>query len=330
MEVSEEIDPTEKWGKRALRNPNRRKPDSLLNSQDIDVSKDHYKSIKLLQNGYIEKKKKGLNVQNTCAIDSMLHCLAYLYINDKDFNDTVNNIKTNQRCLRNASNCIIDIIITYVDEGPTDKVYKLRNELLTSMFKPSTIYNVETLDWTTNINRVTENLINQFPSLSYSVECRCRKASWMSGAIELFPINFNTLLELGIGRIQDAVNNTSYGDYRNKDSECGNCKATSTKKFFIGKVLYIDTQITDKSGNWVNTPYLIDAIPQQLHLQQKNFVLKCVIEYRPPRYVRGMGHYVCHCFQANAWHCLDDLRKRTTVSNRPVLPHLVIYTEQKV
>lgn len=313
-----EANPVEKW-QRKPKNTFKRAPFSILNEQNLCASyKKTFSRMGLLKNGYGNKRcKDSLYIYNTCGPDSLIQCLTCLYLDNIDFQ-----LKIDQ--IIDTSN-FASLIASFAEKGVCERVYNLRTQVLSEIYKFNVIKGVTTINCDANITFLLKKLVSTiFPSMVEETNCSCSENN--NYKYPLVPVNSNYFQSDGITCLQDAINTTVYKDFQNREISCKMCKKKCVARYELSNIIFIDVQYVDSNKEWNNELIARHSIPSKITIKNQSYSLKSTIDYI---LIHKSGHYVANCIRPDKnWYLYDDAKKNVYRSTTYCTPQLLILEKE--
>lgn len=242
----------------------------------------------MLQNGNISPILKigssSIIVKNTCGFDSIVQILAAACIYDK-FNGTVDTATTDA----------FKFIKSFVQLGPTKKIYKMRAEILKSVTSFLAVTpDIVTIDALSNVVNLCEYVFPE--SYSYIEICTCQTCGNIKIVKKcILPINEEILNKHGYANIIDAIK-----EGRVLKLRCSKCDEERSINISYGTQLFIESSI-------VTT---LDDIPISIQLNGQHYIHVGCVAYHGKNSQTSVGHYTAYVRNGTNWIVYNDMLRR--------------------
>lgn len=178
-----------------------------------------------------------------------------------------------------------------------------------------------TIDCDSNVYTNVQKFITPFfPSIKTTKICPCSEVEINCVCIDL---NFEMLSNVGPSHIETCIQSKIISDHV---SECTCCGEPMKISHIIGDLIFVDVQSLTLNNKTIGIKDPIDICDIQKILSIRNclYDLFTVIEYKPS--LNTLGHYISHILRNGSWYSFDDTKSESyELSNRAILPHLLIY-----
>lgn len=223
-----------------------------------------------------ERHRIKIQVLNACVYDCVVQALAWLYIDEERFRETVD-----ERIRRMPDNADLPRLIAVLSEqGATDRVYRLRRELLSkSTFALRTgdmkVFRSEDL----LLKILTYFVTPSFPSMTSTSDCKCRIEK-KYGAL---PPDGVRIMKNGPKKLRFEI------DIKNERKPCRRCGQKRTEEHVFGDIVFV--YLGDSYEEGTRSSQL--SIPQTIALGDENYALACFFD------VNEKSHLTAFCFRKN-------------------------------
>lgn len=248
-------------------------------------------------------KEKETRIVHACGPNSILHCLACLFIDMPALFDGIDSEEIFLTFLKAYSTRSIDLI------------YETRYKILEPHFKINEKSKKFEINCFTNIGGILNKMIEHiFPSVTIWCTCSATTKQHFS----MLDINYSQLSVYGLNSLDNCI------AYPRRI--CEKCQSVIDNRS-LGNILFFDVQplhlnSEEEQINVANTKVSRDQISQTIHIDETSYTLKGIIEYEDPI------HYTVNCLRINnKWYKFDDIRQTITESPCMVLPHLLVYVK---
>lgn len=247
-----------------------------------------------------------IRVQHGCAPNSVLHCLSSLYIDSP-------------KLFEGKSSDLMSFLNAFARDhqktaiSVNDLRYETRYKILEPHFENKAADGEFYIDCFTNIRGILDLLIrNDF----YSLMAWCSCSPTDQQQFTTLDIDYNAFTHLGFNSIDQCI--------QFPKRSCVSCKQ-EVQNMVLGNVVCVDVQPLVLSTEGINAPenqIFVHEIPHAIQLNEYQYTLKCVIEYKVP------NHYIAHCLRSNQkWYKIDDVPRTIVESRSKIAPQILIYTK---
>lgn len=242
-----------------------------------------------------------IKISNACAPNTVLHCLACLYIDSPELFEH-----------NSADSDIMNFLTAYASRK-IDLMYEFRCKILEQHFTKQKSCNEFRMDCFTNIKGILDKIVEtDFPSMT--TLCTC--STTIQQHYSVVELDYQELTRSGIKELEKCI------VYPRRI--CVHCQSNITNKS-LSNILFFDVQplvVAAESINVEVKEISVEEITQILHLNGAQYTLKGIIEYQAPI------HYTVNCLRSNnKWYNFDDLRQSIIEIPCTVSPHILIYTK---
>lgn len=247
-----------------------------------------------------------IRVQHGCAPNSVLHCFSSLYIDSP-------------RLFEGKSSDLVSFLTAFARDhqktaiSVNDLRYETRYKILEPHFEKKASDDEFYIDCFTNIRGILDLLIrNDF----YSLVTWCSCSPTDQQQYTTLDIDYNAFTLLGFNSIGTCIGFPK--------RSCVSCNEEVTN-MLLGNIICVDVQPLELPKEGINVPakdISIREIPQTIQLNEFQYTLKGVIEYKVP------NHYIAHCLRSNQkWYKIDDVPRTIVESRSTLVPQILIYTK---
>ncbi|EFN63671.1 hypothetical protein EAG_07194, partial [Camponotus floridanus] len=223
-------------------------------------------------------------VKNTCGFDSIVQILAVACIYDK-FKETVDIATTDT----------FKFIKSFVQLGPTNKIYKMRAEILKNVtyFLQDTL-DIVTIDALSNIVNLCEYIFPE--NYSYIEICTCQTCHNIKIVKKcILPVNEEILNKYGYAKIVDAIEEGKVLKFR-----CSKYNEECFMSVSYSVQLFIESSITTA----------LNDIPFSIQLNKQHYTHIGCIVYHGQNSQTSIGHYTAHIRNGTNWIVYDDMLRK--------------------
>lgn len=190
---------------------------------------------------------------------------------------------------------------------------------------------VEFLNANCNVNHLVDIIFtNIMPSITRNSFCH-QCDYFINRDFATLYINIDILLTGGLGKIQEAINDTVF---KKINKSCPKCNCILTEKYECNSHIILDTSIiTDPNYKIEHRETSnIDNITKIITIDDRNYILCGIINYISCAHTKSTtsyrnGHYIAYTYTGMHWYEYDNLHKtRSFVSpEKIVTPHIIMY-----
>lgn len=280
--------------------------------RDAIKPKKMHNQIDYLSNGKMPSSRiKGITISNTCAFDALTQAIVIACLKNSKISMFLNSLQ----------NKFSQIVCALRHKDYSSDIYKLRTELLRPFFKSTSKGNLEVIDCSCNVFFILEKVIGSdiFSGKLKTACSECRNES--ERIYPTIPIDFLILSDHGISALDLAALTMIEIEDTERDCKTAQCNGKQRRNFEISDNLIFFE---------VDTDLCLKDVPAEMLLKDKIFYLGAIIEFIPPLFNEGIGHYKVYCklkASNNYWECFDDMSNKIlkTKTDSILHSHLVMY-----
>jgi len=327
--VDDSLNEQENWGGLNDESKKRRKPTYLDACPEWDAIQS-YKAITvpLLKNGSISNsvriKGKYVSVKETCAFDALTQLIMHACSKEPRYKDELQAIE----------HSFVQLCINILKRGKIVCAdYISRASILKdiNICQYSTTRYVEFLNANCNVGHLIDIIFTDImPSITRDTFCR-QCDYFINRNFATLHINIDILLTKGLGKIQEAINDTILNKIQRP---CPKCTCLLTEKYECSSHIILDTSILTDPNYKVEHREAsnLDDIKKVITIDDRNYILCGIINYisyahNKSTVIRKNGHYVTITYSGTYWYEYDDLEKTRNFisSTKIVTPHIIMY-----
>lgn len=230
-----------------------------------------------------------VDVKNTCAFDSVMHLLCTGYNNNSNIKHLV-------------ASSDEDLIPQYLHrlsdtDSNDEEMYVLRAKIIKRYLQrpPHVLENHITFNCESNATTIFERFpLQYFKSAVFTKQCSnlyC-SSNRITRNITFLSLNLDFIKLFGISCLEEAI-------FLDEDTrKCSYCEDQAVSNYEISKVISFDLNGTDEH-------FLCD-VPHTITVKTKIYTCVGAIEFIPPLFNVGIGHYKCHSLINDKFVCYDD------------------------
>lgn len=328
-DVDDDLNQQENWGGLNDESKKRRKPTYLDACPEWNVIQSHKTIIiPLLKNGNlcnsVRINNKYVSVKETCAFDALVQIIIHACGKEHRYKDELLVIE----------HPFIQLCINILNRGKiTCADYIARAQILknTNICEHSETRYAEFLNANCNVDHLIDIIFtNIMPSITRNSICQqCDYFKYQNFAT--LYININILLTEGLGKIQEAINDTMFHKIHKL---CPKCNFTLKESYECSSHIILDTSLLTDPNYKIEyrASSNLDNITKLITIDDRNYILCGIINYISYEHNKSTinnrnGHYVAITYTGMHWYEYDDLKKtRSLVSpEKIVTPHTIMY-----
>lgn len=250
-------------------------------------------------------KKAAANFINTCAFDSFLACLCTLY------RDTLTTDEMYSSEIKSNTFQLVDYL---TKKGHDKKAEALKDFILSGMFKEKLkIFKI--IDCNNNVSFFVDKLQTKSYILIKTCDCGLIKKVYpfihLSGETnKKIRKNLETLVADVTPKLK--------------------IKCSKGHLFKINVEFFENICLTTTIFDQTNQLELLknQIIPEKIYIQNNCYMLKCIINFKPPNIPSGIGHYQAYCRSPlGVWEVFDNSNSNVLKPKKFVIPHLFVFSK---
>lgn len=269
--------------------------------------------LKFLKNGnlcdYVRVNSDYVEIKNTCAFDSVMYMLSLGYKENVYIKKLIDALQ--EKLILQYINKLSDI------DCEDNDIYILRAKIIQLYLQTPPSRAGDHLIYHCECNAT--NIIERFPLQSFRSAVFTKQCSNLFCSmpaikrdIMFLCLNLNIIQIFGISCLEQAV------VFDEETRECVYCKSKVYFKHDLSEFICFDL-------NGTNEQFLCD-IPRSIIVKGKIYSCIGAIEFVPPLFEGGIGHYKCHSLVNDKIQCYDDNCSRIFESSKEIMfLHVISY-----
>lgn len=250
--------------------------------------------------------KNRANFRNTCGFDAMIACFCAI---ENDINEALNFGKNPE----------IILLIDHLNSiGFNQKANTIKENLLVKIFNMKTNTQFLDIDCNNNITFFLEGLDFESYNLKRSCDCMNMNKTMVNAFIYL-NVSSPADLKWKLSNLIDTIR-------PQKNLKCSIGHTFVSEYNFNDIVCFQLTYFTEKNlYNIISNEH----IPEEIAINTEIYILKSIVNFRPPQLKASIGHYQAFCRRTRGnWEVYDNSCNNILSFVEFILPHLIIYVKK--